>query len=76
MAAAAAWTTHSCVSAEGLAGCTQGVLPPKMYQQAKVLVLSAGLAVLALVASLVVGYVMASPTFGWTGVDPARAARC
>ena len=39
-----------------------------MYQQAKVLVLTLGLAVLAVVASLVVGYVMASPTFGWTGV--------
>ena len=46
----------------------QGLLPPKMYQQAKVLVLSVGVAALVLVASLVIGYVMASPTFGWTGV--------
>ena len=46
----------------------QGLLPPKMYQRAKALVLTAGVAALGVVAFLVFGYVMASPTFGWTGV--------
>lgn len=45
----------------------QGMLPPKAYQAAKTLVLTVGIVLLGLLATLVVGYVMASPTFGWTG---------
>ena len=45
----------------------QGLLPHKTYQKAKKLVLTAGVVLLGLMVSIVVGYVMASPTFGWTG---------
>jgi hypothetical protein len=37
-------------------------------------VLTVGVVVLAVVMALVVGYVMASPTFGWTG--ERRTVRC
>ena len=53
-------------------GGLQGLLSPKMYQKAKTLVLTAGIVALGAVASLVFGYVMASPTFGWTGQAPAQ----
>ena len=46
----------------------QGLLPPKTYQKAKTLVLTAGVAVLGVLTTVVIGYVMASPTFGWTGM--------
>ena len=43
------------------------MLPPKTYQKAKTLVLTAGVVTLGALATVVIGYVMASPTFGWTG---------
>jgi len=45
----------------------QHILPPKTYGAAKALALSAGVALMGIVLVLLVGYVMASPTFGWTG---------
>lgn len=45
----------------------QGMLPPRAYQQAKRLLLTGAVAGGALVVTVVTGYVMASPTFGWTG---------
>ncbi len=48
----------------------QHILPAKTYNAAKALALSAGVAIMAVVAVLMVGYVMASPTFGWTGNLP------
>jgi len=48
----------------------QHILPAKTYNAAKALALSAGVAFMAVVAVLMVGYVMASPTFGWTGNLP------
>lgn len=49
----------------------QHILPAKTYNAAKALALSAGVAFMAVVAVLMVGYVMASPTFGWTGNLPS-----
>ena len=47
------------------------MLPPKAYQAAKTLVLSVGVILIGVVLTIVIGYVMASPTFGWTGAqDP------
>jgi len=46
------------------------MLPPKSYQAAKTLVLTVGVVLIGGLATLVVGYVMASPTFGWTGPPP------
>ena len=43
------------------------MLPPKAYQAAKTLVLSVGVILIGVVLTFVIGYVMASPTFGWTG---------
>lgn len=48
----------------------QRLLPSKTYNAAKALGLSAGVAVLGVILVLLVGYVMASPTFGWTGRCP------
>ena len=48
----------------------QHILPAKTYNAAKALALSAGVAFMAVVAVLMVGYVMASPTFGWSGNLP------
>ena len=45
----------------------QSVLPVKAYQRAKTLVLTGGVAIIGVLLALVTGYVMASPTFGWTG---------
>ena len=59
----------------GTTGCLQGLLSPKMFQRAKTLVLTAGVVTLGAVASLVFGYVMASPTFGWTGQRPKPACK-
>ena len=47
----------------------QNILPAKTYSAAKALALSAGVALLGIVMVLLLGYVMASPTFGWTGVS-------
>ena len=52
----------------------QNILPAKTYSAAKALALSAGVAVLGVVMVLLVGYVMASPTFGWTGLYPFTAS--
>ena len=60
---------HDCVLC-----CLQHILPAKTYSAAKTLALSAGVALLGVVMVLLVGYVMASPTFGWTGLAPHRAA--
>lgn len=46
----------------------QHILPARTYNAAKALAVSAGVAVLGVVMVLLLGYVMASPTFGWTGV--------
>ncbi|PRW05846.1 STT3 subunit of Oligosaccharyl transferase [Chlorella sorokiniana] len=56
------------------------MLPPRSYEAAKRLVLTFGTTALALVAALVVSYVAASPTFGWTGrslslLDPTYASK-
>ena len=48
----------------------QRLLPSKTYNAAKAFALSAGVAVLGIILVLLVGYVMASPTFGWTGRCP------
>ena len=45
----------------------QGMLTPKAYQQAKTLLLTSAIAGAGVVMTLLIGYVMASPTFGWTG---------
>ena len=46
----------------------QNILPAKTYSAAKALALSAGAVLLGVVMVLLVGYVMASPTFGLTGL--------
>ncbi len=51
------------------------MLPPKSYQAAKTLVLTVGVALIGGLATLVVGYVMASPTFGWTGNPPLHPTK-
>lgn len=45
----------------------QNILPAKTYNAAKTLTLTAGVAGLGMIMVLLTGYVMASPTFGWTG---------
>lgn len=45
----------------------QGILPEKTYQSAKILALTVGIGGVAVAITLMVGYVAASPTFGWTG---------
>jgi hypothetical protein len=45
----------------------QDILPPKAYNAAKTLVLTAGVAGMSGILLLVLFYVMSSPTFGWTG---------
>lgn len=56
------------------------MLPPRAYSAAKKLVLTFGTTALAVVMALVVSYVAASPTFGWTGrslslLDPTYASK-
>ncbi|KAK9865090.1 hypothetical protein WJX84_009375 [Apatococcus fuscideae] len=58
----------------------KSVLPVKAYQRAKTLVLTGGVAIIGVLLALVTGYVMASPTFGWTGrslslLDPTYASK-
>ncbi|EFN55263.1 hypothetical protein CHLNCDRAFT_31189 [Chlorella variabilis] len=58
----------------------QQMLPPRAYSAAKKLVLTFGTTALAVVMALVVSYVAASPTFGWTGrslslLDPTYASK-
>ena len=58
---------------QGLSGAAhvpgaQGMLSPSMYGRAKAALLSALVLAGAAVITAVVGFVMASPTFGWTGV--------
>ena len=48
----------------------QGILPEKTYQSAKILALTVGIGGVAVAITLMVGYVAASPTFGWTGGPP------
>ena len=43
------------------------LLPPKAFKAAVALVASVGASALAAVAAWVVRYVMAHPTYGWTG---------
>ena len=55
-------------------------LPPRAYEAAKKAVLGAGATVAAVLVILVVTYVTASPTFGWTGrslslLDPTYASK-
>ena len=51
------------------------MLTPKAYQQAKTLLLTSAVAGAGVVMTLLIGYVMASPTFGWTGA-PWCDCRC
>jgi dolichyl-diphosphooligosaccharide--protein glycosyltransferase len=58
----------------------KGMLSPSMYSRAKAALLSLLVVSGAAVATAVVGYVMASPTFGWTGrslslLDPTYASK-
>jgi dolichyl-diphosphooligosaccharide---protein glycosyltransferase len=58
----------------------QRSLPPRHFEAAKRAVLAAGGALLAVVFLVVVTYVTASPTFGWTGrslslLDPTYASK-
>lgn len=58
------------------ASALQDTLPPRAFRAAQALVLSGSIALLGVVATLVIFYVMASPTFGWTGACPrSRAVR-
>ena len=52
------------------AAALQDTLPPRAFRAAQALVLSGSIALLGVVATLVIFYVMASPTFGWTGAAP------
>ena len=52
----------------------QGILPEKTYQSAKILALTVGIGGVAVAITLMVGYVAASPTFGWTGGRPQTHA--
>lgn len=50
------------------------------YKKAKAVVFSSSLAILAVIAAAVVGYVLKSPTYGWTGrslslLDPTYASK-
>lgn len=54
----------------------QHILPARTYNAAKALALSAGVAVLGVVMVLLLGYVMASPTFGWTGLLALPTTTC
>ena len=49
------------------------MLTPKAYQQAKTLLLTSAVVGAGVVMTLLIGYVMASPTFGWTGAHPLRS---
>lgn len=56
------------------------MLPPKAFSMAVTLLLSGGAVLLAVAFTAVLGYVMASPTFGWTGrslslLDPTYASK-
>ena len=46
----------------------RALLPPKQFEAATKLVLSAGLAAFGVLFTLMLGYVLQSPTFGWTGM--------
>ena len=45
----------------------RALLPPKQFDAAKQLVLTAGLVGFGVLFTLMLGYVLRSPTFGWTG---------
>jgi dolichyl-diphosphooligosaccharide--protein glycosyltransferase len=45
----------------------RGLLPPRQFEAAVRLALTGAAAVGAVLVTLVVGYVVRSPTFGWTG---------
>lgn len=66
------WTSQqTLVLLDGLfMGPAQGVLPARAFRAAQALVVSGGIALLGLVATVIIFYVMASPTFGWTGAPP------
>eukprot|EP00873_Tetraselmis_striata_P041899 jgi/Tetstr1/462163/TSEL_007228.t1 len=56
------------------------MLPPKAFAMAVTLLVTGGTAVLAVAFTAMLGYVMASPTFGWTGrslslLDPTYASK-
>lgn len=58
----------------------KSLLPPKAYAAAKTLLLTAGVACVAAVSVLMVGWVAASPTLRWTGrslslLDPTYASK-
>lgn len=46
----------------------KGLLPPRSYRTAKRLLLLLAVATAGFVSVVVVGYVMTSPTYGWTGM--------
>jgi hypothetical protein len=45
----------------------RGLLPPKQFEAAVKLAVTAAAAAAAVLVTMVVGYVVQSPTFGWTG---------
>jgi dolichyl-diphosphooligosaccharide--protein glycosyltransferase len=45
----------------------RGHLPPKQFEAAVKLALTGAAAAAAVLVTMVVGYVVQSPTFGWTG---------
>ena len=63
----ACWGLDPCCSS-----AAQDTLPPRAFRAAQALVLSGSIALLGVVATLVIFYVMASPTFGWTGARPTQ----
>jgi len=61
-------------------GYIKNMLSPRMYAKAKATLLVSLLVATAAVVVAIVGYVMASPTFGWTGrslslLDPTYASK-
>ncbi len=52
----------------------QNMLSPRMYAKVKATLLVSMLVATAAVVVVVITYVMASPTFGWTGERPAGLA--
>lgn len=53
----------------------QGILPAKTYAAAKTLMISSAVALVAVAITLSLGWIVASPTFRWTGAS-AHAVRC
>lgn len=75
-----AFLTFFVMHAALLINYIKGMLSPKMYARAKATLLASALIAASAGVVVVVGYVMASPTFGWTGrslslLDPTYASK-